>query len=417
MRPLRIAVAVEGRLPSPQADAEAVVNSASALARRGHRVAILHAAASIDPDGIREYYGVTGETSLVPLRNPFGQRTAQHVLQALRVPSTREFEQCDVVLTRGIPILALALARGKPVLFDHYRPFPSQRPSLQPLLRRWMTHPEFLGIACHSDVAAASYRRIGIPGDRVRVVRNGFEPRLLEPALERREARVALGLEPSRDIVTYTGRVNERKGLDVLLGAAARLPETLFLLVGSAGEDNEIERAASALANVRLVPWQRPDAVSPYLYASDVVLIPPSENPMARYGRTVLPLKAYLYLGSGRPILAGDTPDVAEVLRDGVNALLVPADDVEATATGILRLLRDRELASRLAAAAGRDARRYTWDARAERLEAFIEDRMAGPRIRTVEAGWSTRAWVRECLGLSTPPLPVDVDGGRAAGG
>lgn len=416
---MKVAVAFEGSLPSPQADTEALVNSAAALARLGHRVAILYASGrsgSHEGDAIRDYYG-TNDAEFVGLRNPFRQRTAQHVLQALRVPSTRAYETCDLLYTRNLAILASALTRKKPVLFDHYRPYPDQRPGLQPFLRAWMTHPLFLGIACHSELAADSFRRIGIDAERVRVIRNGFEPSLMEPRMGKAEARATLGLDAGRPTITYTGRINERKGLEVLLAAARRLPQALLLLVGSEGQENDVERLATAMPNVRLVPWQRPDAVAPYLYASDVVVIPPSRDPLDRFGRTVLPLKVYLYLACGRPIVAGDTADVREVLKDDRNAVLVPPGDVEATAHAIQRLLDDPERADRIARQAREDSVRYTWDARGQKLEAFMTERLDAPRVRSSAPGWTVGGWLREYRGLrpgnDAPPrvAPPESDG------
>ncbi len=74
------------------------------------------------------------------------------------------------------------------------------------------------------------------------------------------------------------------------------------------------------------MPWQQPDELARYIFAADVLLIPPSVKPLAEFGSTVIPLKLYLYMGSGRPILAGDTPDVREILEDGRNALLSRPD-------------------------------------------------------------------------------------------
>jgi glycosyltransferase involved in cell wall biosynthesis len=398
---MRIAFAFEGSIPSPQADAEVFLNTAAALARRGHAVSYLFPQRSAKFAGakaILDHYGIDGSLRFVPLRNPFRQRTAQHGLQALRVPLSEAYRQSEVLYTRNLTIVATGLARGKPVFFDHYRPFADQRPSMQPLLRACMTHPKFLGMACHSEVARASFSRIGVPAERLRVIRNGFDPARSEPVLSKADARELLGFDSSRSIVVYTGRVNERKGLDVVLAMAAGLPEMLFVLVGSAGDGNAIEREAERSGNVLLVPWQPPDAVSPYLYAADVLLVPPSIEPLLRFGTTVLPLKVYLYMAAGRPILAGATPDVCEVLRHRENAFLVDPGDVDQAVDALRMLCRDHDLAARLAHEATRDAVELTWDARAGRLETFLLERLAAPHIRSVEAGWSITGWLGECV-------------------
>ena len=111
-------------------------------------------------------------------------------------------------------------------------------------------------------------------------------------------------------------------------------------------------------------------------YAADVLLIPPSELPLERYKKTVLPLKVFLYLAAARPILAGDTPDIADVLQDGANACLVPPDDVSAAVETLARLRTDSDLAGRLSAGAAATSEGLSWDARAERIDRFVRERL-----------------------------------------
>jgi glycosyltransferase involved in cell wall biosynthesis len=151
-------------------------------------------------------------------------------------------------------------------------------------------------------------------------------------------------------------------------------PETLFLLVGSEG-DGYVERAAARKPNVRILPWQAPDALPPFLYAADVLVIPPSRAPLDR-GNCVLPIKTFAYLAAGRPILAPRAPDTAELLKHEHNALLVPPGDSEAAAGALDRLLHEAHLADRLAANALALANGLTWDVRARRIAAFLEDRL-----------------------------------------
>jgi NAD-dependent dihydropyrimidine dehydrogenase PreA subunit len=97
----------------------------------------------------------------------------------------------------------------------------------------------------------------------------------MQPVLSKAEARAKIGLPQDKRIVTYAGRINEKKGLEVILELARRMPEVMFVLVGSTGR-GPIEIEAESQDNVRIVPWQTSSSISPYLYATDVLTIPPS---------------------------------------------------------------------------------------------------------------------------------------------
>jgi len=88
-----------------------------------------------------------------------------------------------------------------------------------------------------------------------------------------------------------------------------------------------------------------------WLHAADLLLIPPSRAPLDQFKNCVLPIKLFSYLAAGRPILAPEAPDTAELLADGGNALLVPPGEPETAARALDRLLGDSKLADRLSAA------------------------------------------------------------------
>jgi phosphatidylinositol alpha-mannosyltransferase len=85
-------------------------------------------------------------------------------------------------------------------------------------------------------------------------------------------------------------------------------------------------------------------------------------------------------MAAGLPVVASDTPGYDEVVRDGVDGLLVPPSDPEALAVAAGRVLDDPELAARLAAA-GRDrARTFDWSVVVPRIEALYDRALrAGP--------------------------------------
>jgi glycosyltransferase involved in cell wall biosynthesis len=323
------------------------------------------------------HYQVSGDFEVVYTPTPFVDfelgRKWWHAWRALELPAVAA---ADVVYTRNFPTL-FALARGRrPFAYETYRPWPDQFPVLAPFFRRAMASPFFLGAVLHSQFARDRYAALGVDERRLLVAHNGHDPsRFLSPPPQR-ELREALALPLDRKIVVYTGHVNLTKGLDTMLRMAQKLPEVAFVLVGSEGR-GVIETLARRTPNVRVVPWQPFDSVARYLMAADVLLQPPSRIPLKLVGNTVLPMKLFLYLAAGRPIVAPDLPDMREVLKHDHNALLVPTGDDDAAAAAVARVLGEPGLSQRLAAGARETAAGLTWDARAGRILSFLETQRA----------------------------------------
>jgi len=383
----------ENLLPTSQADAEVVLATAGALANRGHEVTVAVPspskldALSFERD-VLAYYAIDAPLRVAAMPSFTHNIAAQHLYHAYHFPDHPAFDAADFIYARNPVLVMRSLGAGQRVLMDHFRPWGDQFPPLQPLFRRFMNHPRFLGLVVHSAYSQESYRRLGVPEDKLRVVHNGFEPERMEPVLSKELARAEVGLPVDANVVTYAGRINEKKGLDVILELAVHMPETTFVLVGSTGR-GLIETQAEALPNVRVFPWQTSSSVAPFLYAADVLTIPPSSAPLQNVGNTVLPLKLFLYLAAGRPIFAGSSPDTAEILEHDVNAWLVPPGDASAAERQLRRLLNDRERLERLGDACSRLAATLTWDSRAKRIDAFFEECLARDPAALQPGSWS----------------------------
>ncbi|MEM7137366.1 MAG: glycosyltransferase family 4 protein [Myxococcota bacterium] len=397
--PWRILFSYENLLPSDAADAEVVLNTAGALAGRGHEAMVSvpkppDASEDFEAEVLR-YYGIRAPLRIDPARSFTKNIAAQHAYHALHFPDHPWFRTAAFVYLRNPVVVMRALRAGQRVLMDHYRPWGDQFPPLQPIFRRFMSHPRFLGLIVHSDYSRQSYRRLGVPDEKLRVVHNGFDPGRIEPVLTKDQARAKLDLPRDRRIVTYAGRINEKKGLEMVLELARRMPDVLFMLVGSTGR-GPIEIAAEALGNVKVAPWQTASSIAPYLYASDVLTIPPSSTPLEKVGNTVLPLKLFLYLASGRALFAGATPDTAEILDDDVNACLVPPGNTDEAQRQLRALLDDEERLTRLGAAGRKQAEALTWDSRAEKIEAFVRECLSRDPASTAAGPWSPAACARD---------------------
>lgn len=366
--------------PDRKACREQTMGTVAALARRGVEVTLLMPRGPDDPAltaaDLRDFFAVAGDFRLVQRESRWaGEALIRSLFWLRQIFREPEIARADLLYSRIPAMLGVGGRSPLPFAVDHYRPWPDDLPVIRPLLRRTTRQANCLGIVLHSAFAASAYERAGVATERLLVAHNGADPGRMGPSADQAAARAQLGLDPDRFTAVYAGRVNAQKGLDQLLALADLRPEALFILVGSEGL-GLVEAEARRRANVRVVPWQAPDALPAWLHAANVLLIPPSRAPLEQYRNCVLPLKLFAYLAAGRPILAPDAPDTAELLTDGETALLVPPGDPAAAAAALDRL-RDPALAARLGAATYALSAELTWDRRAEKIEAFLGARLS----------------------------------------
>ncbi|MEM1041068.1 MAG: glycosyltransferase [Bacteroidota bacterium] len=377
---MRIAYSTDQFLPRTATDADQLMATVSSLGSAGARVDLLMPDYAQQPAptaaDLAAFYEVGPTFAVTALREGLPTfRGLEKLIHSLVVAHHDAAAAAEVLYTRNLPTVLAALWFGRtPVVYETYRPWPDQHPRRTPLFRWIFGHPRFLGAVLHSRLAADSYRRIGARDEQLLVAHNGYEPARLEPVLSQQDARARLGLPVGEPVVTYAGHVSPEKGLGLVLDLAVHLPEAQFVLVGSKG-DGPVERRAAGMANVTVVPWQPFSATVPYLYAADVLLVPPTRGPLESVGNTVLPMKTFLYRAAGRAIFGPATPDLTEVLVDGVSARLVPPDDIGAAADALSALLADEALRARLTEAARGGAQ--TWDDRAVRILKYLERRLA----------------------------------------
>lgn len=280
----------------------------------------------------------------------------------------------DLVYSRRWSYLVLASHLGFPVAYETHTTKSSA------YLRLGARRRNLLAVITHSRLITRALERAGFPPEVLLTAYNCCDLPPPEARPTKQEARAAIGVASHGPVVCYTGRLKSRKHPEALLALAGRLPDVVFVLVGQATayEARALQGAirAQGLHNVRIVPWVHPSELPAYLYAADILVIPPTAKPL-RTGRTVLPIKTFLYLAAGRPIVAPELPDIGEILEHERNALLVAPDDLGACTREVERLLGDSALAERIAGAALADSSRYTCARRASRLHRFLDERVA----------------------------------------
>jgi phosphatidyl-myo-inositol alpha-mannosyltransferase len=264
-----------------------------------------------------------------------------HVHEPL-VPNTSMW----AVLSSPAPVVATFHSGA-----DRSRLFDAAAPVLRLVARR---------IAARVAVSerAAAVVRARIPGP-LRIVPNGIDVRTFADAVP---AELGAGRK-----VLFVGRLDPRKGFPVAVDAFATLARShadLRLVVAGAGaQASALDRLPVDVRDrVTMLGAVENDALPAIERACDVFIAPSLGG--ESFGVVLLEPMA-----AGVPVVASRIPGYDLVLEHEVTGLLVPPGDAAALAAAVSRVLDDRALAERLAAAARARVGRYDWDVVAAEVE------------------------------------------------
>jgi glycosyltransferase involved in cell wall biosynthesis len=189
--------------------------------------------------------------------------------------------------------------------------------------------------------------RSGISEGAIELIYNTIDLDVSAIPGDREGLKKQFDLAPGSIVCVGIGRLVPQKGFDILIEAfakiASQVPDLHCLILG-AGEDQEKLaaqiRAAGLEARLRLLGYQdRANAMS-ILKSSDIFAMP------SRYEGTPIALLEAAALA--RPILAACAGGIPELVTHDQHAYLVPTQDPEALAHGLVRLALDRAYAQRL---------------------------------------------------------------------
>jgi glycosyltransferase involved in cell wall biosynthesis len=142
---------------------------------------------------------------------------------------------------------------------------------------------------------------------------------------------------PGRGVL-YAGRLSHEKGVDVLVDAAAHLPDDVPVTIAGDGPERELleKRTADAGLGHRVTFLGRVPAAELHerMRAAAVVAAP------SRWYENQ-PMTVLEAFGCARPVVASRIGGLPELVTDGVTGALVPHDDPVALADAVRRLAGD----------------------------------------------------------------------------
>jgi len=226
-------------------------------------------------------------------------------------------------------------------------------------------------LAVSEEVAACLESHPAARG-RVHVVPNGADPDRFRPGLT-----PALPGGPGKFTVGFAGTLRPWHGLEILADAFAILrhnaPGVRLLIVGDGPGRRELAARLAAhrlQGAVHFAGMVDPQEMPAWVASMDVAVAPYPR----REGYYFSPLKVFEYMAAGVPVVASRVGQLAQLIEDGVNGILVPPGDAVALANALNQLRIDPDLRARLGPAGRMTVlRKHTWDAVAKRILSLAE--------------------------------------------
>jgi D-inositol-3-phosphate glycosyltransferase len=253
-------------------------------------------------------------------------------------------------------------------------------------------------IVAASHIELGELRRLyGADPAKVAVIPCGVDTNVFHP-VRQADARELLGRDQCERLILFVGRIEQIKGIDVLLRALALLffrrpdlrNEVCLLVVGGAldpGDDApETEKVVELRrlvhehrmeANVAFVGSRDQGQLALYYAAADLCAVPSLTESFG--------LVALEAMACGTPVVGTRVGGLQTVIADGESGLLVPAGDYQALAEAMARVLTDARLRMHLAHGARERAERFTWRHVGD-LVSDLYDRILSGRTEEIRA-------------------------------
>lgn len=222
-----------------------------------------------------------------------------------------------------------------------------------------LTYDAYQVILCSFYMQKEVETVFSLPPDKLHVIPNGVDPRLIQVATDAVIDRNRFAL-PEEKIVLFVGRLVREKGVHVLVEAAPRVlqacPQAKFVILGTGPAMQDLKAAVqlSGLeARVEFRGFVSDEERNALLQVADVAVFPSLYEPFG-----IVALEA---MAAHTPVVVSDTGGLGDVVDHGRNGYKAYAGDVASLATQIVAALCNPKEAREMANAAREDLKMYDW--------------------------------------------------------
>ena len=212
---------------------------------------------------------------------------------------------------------------------------------------------------------------LGFAAEQVHVIPSGVDPSFFTPTPV-----------PANPVVTFVGRLVEKKGLDVLLAAwplvVAAVPGARLDVVGAGPLATLLPRDDTSVRHLMPVPDRRAEQVRDSIRAARVV-VSPSRTAADGDAESLLLVNLEAQ-ASGRAVVTTAHGGIPEFVENQVSAILVDEGDAEQLAAALVAAVAEPGLAERLGNAGPAVAARYDVNGCVARVDALYDELVAQKR-------------------------------------
>jgi glycosyltransferase involved in cell wall biosynthesis len=315
-----------------------ILDEAQGISARGHSVTLAA------PREARIYEAAL-KRGLDPVALPIARRSLGGLLALRRWLRAHPVDIINTHSSTDSWLAALAcatLARAPAIVRTRHisAPIPNNLPT------RWLYHRATHIVTTGEILRTQLVRDNGLPPERITSIPTGIDAARFVPG-GRDAARRQTALPLECRLIGIVATLRSWKGHRYLIEALSRLPDDVALvIVGDGPQRQNIESKVRELGvggRVWLVGNQ--DNVLPWLQSLDVFALP-------SYANEGVPQALVQAMLCGLPCVTTAAGGIGELARDGATAIVVRAEDAGDLKRGLERVLDDRELGSRLGAAA-----------------------------------------------------------------
>ncbi|WP_428423367.1 glycosyltransferase WbuB [Methylibium sp.] len=191
----------------------------------------------------------------------------------------------------------------------------------------------------------------GVQLEKAEMFPNWVDVELIRPVDASPEMRASLNIGPEQIVCLFSGTMNRKQGLPVLIETARQLrdrSDVVIVICGNGELRPPLEEQAAGLDNVRFMDLQPAAQLNALLNMADIHLLPQLRGA----AELVMPSKLTGMLASGRPVVAAADPgtEIASIVSG--RGLIIEPESVDAFAAAITQLAADPALRRDYGAAA-----------------------------------------------------------------